>query len=399
MVEMKNVKIIGQDHKGRGIAKEDGKIIFVEKALPNEICDIKITKETKKYLEARPIKFEKDLKVKVNCPYYDKCGGCNILHQDYKEQLKFKENKLKEIIKKFVGLNIDIKDIVYDEQFNYRNKITLHNLGLYQKETNNSVIISSCLLVHPKINEIIKRLNEFSKNSNNIIDEALIKVSNQNEVLISITGKINKKKFLNVFNDIETIVINNQVYTEKDYIVDKINNNFFKISSQSFYQVNRFTTVKLYNEVINFFKNNKISKVLDLYCGTGTISILVSPYVDEVIGIEALKEAIENANDNKKLNNVNNVSFINGKVEDYIDKFQNIDSIIVDPPRSGLDNKTILNILNISPKSIVYVSCDPITLARDIKILSSDYDVKSIIPVDMFPNTYHVECVCVLKLK
>ena len=399
MTEYKDIKIIRQDHKGRGIAKVDERIIFVDNALPEEVCDIEIIKESKKFLEAKAVSFKKNLKQEVLCPYYDKCGGCNVLHQKYQEQLKFKENKLKDILKKFAGLDLKLNDIIYGEEYHYRNKITLHNLGLYQKKSKTPVIIDRCLLVHPKINEVIKRLQDYSRQSNNIMDEVMIRVSNQDEVILSVTGKINKKKFLSVFSDVTVLVINNQVFTDKDYITDKIHNKLFKISSKSFYQVNRYVTEKLYNEVINFYKNNKHSKVLDLYCGTGTISLLVAPFVDYVTGIEVISDAVNNANSNKELNKVNNVEFINGKVEDYIDKFVDIDGIIVDPPRSGLDNKTIGNILKISPKSIVYVSCDPITLARDLNILKDVYDIISVTPVDMFPNTYHVESVSILKLR
>jgi len=399
MTEVKDVKIIGQDHKGRGIAKIDEKIVFVDNSLPGEVCDIEIVRDTKKFKEAKALSFKNNLKQEVNCVYYDKCGGCNILHQKYSEQLKFKENKVKEILKKFAGIDIKLNDIIYDEEYFYRNKITLHNLGLYHKKSKLPVKIDSCMLVSPKINEIIKRLQDYSFQTNNIMDEVVIKVSNLDEVLISVKGKITKKRFINAFCDVKVIVINNQVFTDTDYITDKINDKLFKISSNSFYQVNRFTTVKLYNEVINFYKHNKCSNVLDLYCGTGTISILISDYVDCVTGIEVISEAVVNANDNKVLNKVSNVEFISGKVEDYIDRFTGIDSIIVDPPRSGLDNVTIGNILRISPKSIVYVSCDPVTLARDLNILKDMYDVVSVTPVDMFPNTYHVESVCVLKYK
>lgn len=399
MAKYKNIEIIRQDHKGRGIAKIDNKVIFIDKALPGEICDIETTRENKNFLEAKPLCFKINLKKDVLCPYYDKCGGCNILHQKYQSQLKFKENKVKEILKKFANINIELNDIVYDEQYYYRNKITLHNLGLYQKNSKVPVKINSCILVHPKINEIIKRLQEYSEQSNNIIDEVMIRVSNQDEIILSVVGKITKKKFLNTFSDVSVVVINSQVFTEKNYIIDKIHDKFFKISSNSFYQVNRYVTEKLYDLVIKFYKNNKCSNILDLYCGTGTISILVSDYVKHITGIEVVKNAFVNANDNKELNKISNVDFINGKVEDYIDKFIDIDSIIVDPPRNGLDKQTIQNILRIAPKSIVYVSCDVITLARDLNVLSKDYNVNSITPVDMFPNTYHVETVCVLERK
>ena len=148
---------------------------------------------------------------------------------------------------------------------------------------------------------------------------------------------------------------------------------------------------------VDFYKNNNCSRVLDLYCGTGTIGMLVSKYVDSVVGVEVESSSIKSANICKKLNGISNIEFIEGKVEDKIDLFKDINSIIVDPPRSGLDVHTIDIIKKLNPKSIVYVSCDPATLARDLNILKEKYNILEVHPVDMFPNTYHVETVCILK--
>ena len=144
---------------------------------------------------------------------------------------------------------------------------------------------------------------------------------------------------------------------------------------------------------------DKNEKILDLYCGTGSIGIYLSDKVSSVIGIEEVNEAIIDAKENAKINNITNIEFISGKVEDNIEKFKKIDTIIVDPPRVGVSKKVINNILNINPKKLIYVSCNSSTLARDLKLLENNYEIKSIKLFDMFPNTYHVECVCILKLK
>ena len=392
---IKDVLITGQDHQGRGIAKLNDKIIFIENALPKEICDIEITKETKKYYEARVNNWKIKKQAEVECPYYKQCGGCSILHQKYKDQLRFKEKKVKELLKKFAGIDIKLNPILFDSNLYYRNKITLHNLGLYQKKTRKTVKITACLLVHPKINEIIERLQTYSKTSDNIIEYTQIRVSNQNEVLLDISGKIQKRSFLKMFDDIDVLKLNGKIITEKKSITDCILDKKFKISAESFYQVNRFQTSKLYEQVIQVFRKQNI--VLDLYCGTGTISLLVAPFVKKVIGIEEVTEAIDDAIENAETNQIYNVQFIRRKVEEYIDNFQEIDAIIVDPPRAGLDVKTIQTMLKIKPQTIVYVSCDPATLARDLNILKEEYALESVTPVDMFPNTYHVECVCVLN--
>ena len=395
--KIKEVCIVGQDHKGRGIARIDGKIAFVNNALPNEICDIVIEKETTKFLEANVVRKVQDQSILPNCLYYEFCGGCDLLHQRYEDQLLFKEKKVREVLRKFAGIDISLNPTIFDEPFFYRNKIILHNLGLYQKRTKNSIVIKECQLVDKKINEVIKRLQVYSQNSNNIIEEVMIRISNQGEVLISASGKIQKKKFQKYFEDIDVLLVNNICLTKKDFIVDQINRLYFQVSSASFYQINRYVTPKLYNLVLEIYKKKKLKTVLDLYCGTGTIALSVAPFAEKVIGIEIVKEAVENANNNKKLNHIKNVEFICGKVENYIDQFHNIDGIIVDPPRSGLDCKTIDTILKILPQIVTYVSCDVVTLARDLKKLKEQYEIKEITPVDMFPNTCHVECVCVLN--
>ena len=174
----------------------------------------------------------------------------------------------------------------------------------------------------------------------------------------------------------------------------------FIISDKGFFQVNKTLTERLYNEVLNIVKEVKPKKVLDLYCGCGTIGIYISDYVDEVVGVEVFKESIENAKKNKKLNNCHNIRFICDKVENVIDNIKdNTDLVIVDPPRGGLDKTSIDVLLSMNVNNLVYVSCDPVTLARDIKLLKEKYDVVSVKPFNMFSKTYHVECVCLLKAK
>ena len=173
----------------------------------------------------------------------------------------------------------------------------------------------------------------------------------------------------------------------------------FHASIASFFQVNEKMIPTLYQQVIDTCKKEKPDKVLDLYCGTGTIGIMVSPYAKEVLGIELCKEAIEDARRNAQLNRIDNISFIEGKVEENLENLKDADLVILDPPRAGIMRQGIDDLLKIGAKTLVYVSCDPATLARDISLLSSKYEIEKVTPVDMFPNTYHVECVCVLKRK
>ena len=383
------VKVLKQDHFGRGIASINNKLCFIDKALPNEICDIDIVLEKKNYLEGKINKIivESNDRVKPICPYYDICGGCNLLHQSYDKQLEFKKDKVKDILNRFAGIDINIEKINYSNNLNYRNKIVLHNLGLYENKSNIKVDIEECLLVDKRINEIIKRLKKYD------IEEVTIKTSSLNETMLIVSNDIN----IDEFKDINSIYIKDKLVYGTNYIKEKINDLVFYIYKDSFFQVNYNVMNLLYNKIINYYKENTSLNVCDLYCGTGTIGMLISKYCKSVIGIEINKDAVDSANTCKDINNISNIEFYLGKVEDKIDLIKNVDSVVVDPPRSGLDSYTISTLLKLNPKSIIYVSCDPVTLARDLKILKDKYDIKDIELFDMFPNTYHVESFVTLE--
>ena len=396
------VKIEKLDHFGRGICYIDGKICFVENTLPGEDVKIKINLEKKKYMLGSVKDFYSVSSDRVDdvCPYKDKCGGCDLSHLSYKKENEYKCLKVKEILKKYADVDeVLVEDVSFGEEYNYRNKITLHGdhniIGYYKKNSNDIVPINKCLLVDEKINHIINVINMMS--SDNEYKDIIIRVSNDSEeVLISITGKV---KGYEVLEDLcDSLIINDEVIKGERTIMSFIGEKKFIISDKGFFQVNKTLTERLYNEVLNIVKEVKPKKVLDLYCGCGTIGIYISDYVDEVVGVEVFKESIENAKKNKKLNNCNNIRFICDKVENVIDNIKdNTDLVIVDPPRGGLDITSVNVLLSMNVNNLVYVSCDPVTLARDIKLLKEKYDVVSIKPFNMFSKTYHVECVCLLK--
>lgn len=405
MLENEKINIFKQDHFGRGIAKINDMLIFIDGALPGEKCKIKITNQKKKFLEGKVIEVTEKSSDRINpkCPFYEECGGCHIMHQSREKQLFFKEEKVKELLERFAGISRDVVyPITYGKDFNYRNKIILRSngneLGFYKEKTHDLVPINECCITDLKINDISKRINDYLKVNNNI-QEVMIRSTSLNEVMLSIKGNINISNFINSFKDITSIYINDKFICGREYITENIFGLMFKIYPNSFFQVNYEIMEALYKKVQDFYKNKNYSTVLDLYCGCGTIGMLVSNYVENVIGVEVVESAVESALVCMKINDIKNISFKCGKVEDMINSFKNVDSIIVDPPRKGLDTHTINTILKLNPESIVYVSCDPVTLARDLKILSTDYDVVEVHPFDMFPNTYHVECVCVLKRK
>ena len=391
------------DDFGRGIAYIDGKICFIPNALPGESVDIEIIKSTKKYIEGRVLSYLTKSKKRVNskCPYFSSCGGCQFLNIDISEESKYKTNKVKSLVKKFTNLdNSIVRDCITLNEYNYRNKITLHvkdkKLGFYKEKTNELIEINRCLLVNDRINEVIPKIKQIVLE--NDIDEISIRIGNSMDTMsINFIGNIDDISIFESFS--ESIYVNGKCINDNCFI-SNIGDYKFYVSPLSFFQVNSDVVEPLYKNVLDYCNKNSIKNVLDLYCGAGTIGIYIASSVDNVLGIDSCSDAIDNANDNKKLNNVNNIDFVCSKVEDYIDKLKdNYDLVVVDPPRSGLDIKTINYLLDINAKSIIYISCDPVTLVRDLNILSGEYDVKSIQPYNMFPKCYHCESITVLERK
>lgn len=387
------------DHQGRGIAKQNEKVYFIENALPNEEVEVEITKQKKNIIEGKVTKYYKkneENRVEPLCPYYGICGGCSIMH--IKNQNKYKLDKLNNIINKYVDKNIEIKEVESLNKYNYRNKITLqvkdNTLGLYKKESNDIVEIDNCLLVNEKINQIIKLIKK-NQNLENI-NQIVIKSMEESMV----TFYTNKDININVDylkNYVPSIYVNKKLIYGKNKISAIMDKYKFLVSSESFFQVNTIEATSMYNYIKSLIEKTNV--IFDLYCGTGTIGIFIHDKADKLIGLEINADAIKDANENKKINNIKNIEFFESDASNIIKKTNlkpNI--IIVDPPRNGLSDKMIDDINKLEPKKIIYVSCDPMTLARDIKKLNK-YDVINIKGFDMFPNTYHVECVCVLKLK
>ena len=387
------VKIDKLSHDMRGITRIDNKVTFIDNTLPDEIVNIKLTKQKKDINEGKVLSFvEQSLdRVKPICPYYNVCGGCNISHIDYLKSVIYKKEIVKDIIKKYSDLDID-PDIIYDNNiYNYRNKITLKiNNGKLSLVGENKVNIDYCYLVNDNINKVIQLLNGTHLG---LVDEVIIKGTN--EIMVIINGTVDEKDVIDILrDDVTSIIVNDNKIYGKDYITIKVKDYIYAIYPNSFFQVNTGMISKLYDKVLEYAGDGKL--LLDLYCGAGTIGIYLSQNFSRIIGIEVNKDAVASANINKKINGINNIEFICNKSSD-IEIIGDV--LIVDPPRNGLDKITINKIINSSIKKIVYVSCNPITLARDLKVLKEKYDLDQITLFDMFPNTNHVECVCLLKLK
>ena len=381
---------------GEGIGKINNEIVFVEKTVPGDVVEVENIIKHKNYLEASPAKIIKNSskRIPAPCPYYEKCGGCQIMNLNYPEQLAYKKEKVINIFKKYGDITVD-PNIVFDKEWHYRNKITLqaenNKIGLFKSKSNEIVEIDECLLISNSMNELIKFIKENIKLAG--INQIMLREAN-NQHMVVFKGNIDNTEALKLKNKVDSIYINNNhIYGTKE-ITTTLEKYTFKISKDSFFQVNHNQTIKLYNKVKEYL--NKKKKILDLYCGTGSIGIYVSDNCQSILGIEINKQAIKDANINKKINNIENISFKCGDVANIITSKDKYDTIIVDPPRSGLSKKTRKILLEISPNYIIYVSCNPITLVRDIKELSSKYELKDITLFDLFPNTYHVESVSLL---
>ena len=388
------IEILKLDHQGRGIGKINNKIIFIKNALPKELVEVKIEKDKKNYLKGIVTNYIKksEKRIKPKCPYYEQCGGCNLMHINYQDQIEYKQEKIENIIHKYVDKFIKVNKIIPCEKiYNYRNKITFHvnnKIGLYEDNTNNIIEIDKCLLADNKINKILKELKTLKLNK----DEITIR-SSYNDSLIYYK---NKDNIINV--SCNNIINNNTIIKGNNYIIEKLKDFKFIISPTSFFQVNTQQTIILYDLIKELAKPNKNDILLDLYCGTGTIGLYLSKESKEILGIEINKEAIIDANKNKALNNIKNAKFIAGDAKEIIKKLKyKPDIIIVDPPRSGLYKGMIKDLINFKANKIIYVSCDPITLSRDLQELKEQYIIKEIQPVDLFPNTYHIENIVLLE--
>lgn len=389
------VKIDKLSHDLRGITKIDNKITFIPKTLPEEVVNIRITKHKKKFNEGcltTIIEESKD-RVKYICPYYDICGGCDTGHILYSKSIMYKKDMVVDIFKRYCDMDVDM-DIVYDDDniYNYRNKITLRvNDGKLALVGESLVNIDYCYLVNDNINKVIGILNGICLDG---IDEVIIRGTD--EIMVIIKGNIDNDKLIQILKDnVSSIFINGVKVFGNDYVMINVGNYRYAVYPDSFFQVNTKMISRLYDKVLEFAGRG--DKLLDLYCGAGTIGIYLANNFNSVRGIEQNESAIKGANLNKGINDIKNISFVCEKASDINEIVEDV--VVVDPPRSGLDSTTIKRILDSRIERLIYVSCNPITLARDINILKDKYNLVSMSLFDMFPNTSHAECVSVLYRK
>lgn len=396
------VKIEKYDDLGRGIAYLNGKVLFVPKTVPGDIVEIAVINDKKNFSECQVLKYIEYSPERINssCPYFDSCGGCDFLNVKYENSLNYKVNKVKEIFNKN-GISINPKVVFSSQNLFYRNKITLKvqngKLGYFKNNSHDLVEIDKCIIASNAINSMIPYIKKF-----NILNGNVTIRSNQNEEILLVIESYDN---LNInINEIKKniklvgIVINNRLFYGVDFLNENINDLNYRISYDSFFQINPRVAQILFNTIDENIDVN--DNVLDIYCGVGTLSLSAAKKAKQVVGIEIVKNAIFNAKFNAKINNIQNTEFILGDASNIkFSKYNNFNKVIVDPPRSGLTNSVISTILKINPEEIIYVSCDPQTLVRDIKILSANYVIKDSFVLDMFCYSYHVECVVAMILK
>jgi len=437
------VDIVDIGQGGVGIGKYDGFTVFVEGGLLNDKVKVKINKSKKNYAVGDIIEIIEKSPFRVDRLCSDNlkdCGGCQIQELDYKKQLEIKTNEVKQVISRIGKLeNVTIYDTIgMEEPFRYRNKAQFPiqkingapAIGFYKKKSHDIIPTNKCIIQHDindKIIQIIKTyINAYDvsiydeKTHTGVLRHLVTKIGfTTGEVMVVLVANGKKLPYLNELASVleenipgfKTLVVNvnkektnvilgkeNRVIYGEGKINDYIGDLVFEISPLSFFQVNPVQTEVLYNKALEYAELKENDTVFDIYCGIGTISLFLAQKATKVYGIEIVEAAIEDAKINAKLNKLDNTEFYAGKAEEVVPKMykegKTANVVVVDPPRKGCDDKVLDTIVSMAPDRVVYVSCNPSTLARDLAYLDErGYKCVEIQPVDMFPHTMHVECV------
>ncbi len=433
------------DDFGKGIVRIDDTTCFIDNLLPGEEADIETDFKYGKLAKAKAINRYNDSPDRVHpaCKYYPNCGGCQLMHLSYEKQLEYKTKKVKELLHKFAKLDVEVYPCIgLENPTRFRNKVQKPvrfdnkkkkiKAGFYQSGTHNLIGVEDCLMETPLSNKISNLLVSLFEKYHftpyhedaqfGLIRHILIKTNtNQDQALVTlivtrsdIKGiKDFAKELMKKIPQVVGVVLNintrktNVILGEKDVpvfghtkIQDMIFDKKFLISTQSFYQVNSHQIETLYGKAIEFAQLKKTDSLLDAYCGTGTIGLCCADKVKDVLGVEIVADAVHDAILNAKINNLTNAHFIKGDATKFIlQSDKHFDVIIMDPPRKGSTPEFINAVKRIAPERVVYVSCDPVTLARDLALFKDTYQIEKVQPVDMFPNSMHVETVCLLTKK
>lgn len=437
-------KCVDISSEGKGVIKTVYGVIFVDSLLLGEEAEIEITyagKGVSYGVIKKLLTFSKD-RITPKCPISTACGGCVFQNATYEYELRYKKHKIEEALKRIGHLeNIKVNDVIgMDNPEHYRNKIQVpfgrENkrviYGFYKSKTHKIIPVKECNIEDQKSAQILQNIaflmekmhidpyNEDRRTG--VIRHVLIRTSlTTDEVMVVLVCNVDTfpgrnnfvKELVKLSPNVSTVVYNvnkrdtNVILGEKEkvlygkgFITDEILGLKFNISSQSFYQVNPIQVQKLYGLALKYANLNKDDVVLDAYAGVATIGLLASKYVKKVTSVELSKSAVINARNNASLNNIRNIEIIEGDCTDYINReLPHFDVVIMDPPRKGSTPEFLNAIKKIKPSRLVYISCEPSTLARDLEILKDIYNVEIVRPVDMFPRSYHVETIVGLYRK
>lgn len=441
------IKRLGINGEGVGYFKKQ--VVFVPGALPGEEVVVEATKVQPKFAEARIKKIRKksEHRVAPPCPVYEECGGCQLQHLDYRQQLVEKKDIVKQSLERHTKLNVeklDIRDTLGMEYpWNYRNKSQFQVgqrdgkllAGLYGINSHKLVDIQHCAVQHSATNKatstvkkilqdlkvsvynektrkgivrtIVARIGVKTEELQIVLitsqrelpykDEIVARIKQALPEVTSIVQNVNGQKTSLIFGD-ETRLLEG-----REFIQETLGELEFELSARTFFQLNPEQTVNLYNEVKEAAGLTGVEKVVDAYCGVGTIGLWLADGAEEIRGMDVIADSIEDAEKNAERHGISHATYVVGKAEQVLPKWAKEgwkpDVLVVDPPRTGLDQQLLNTILKVKPKKIVYVSCNPSTLAKDISVLVSKYKVGYIQPVDMFPQTSHIESVTSLILK
>ncbi|MTH54237.1 23S rRNA (uracil(1939)-C(5))-methyltransferase RlmD [Bacillus mangrovi] len=437
-------------HEGAGVAKVQGFPIFVQNVLPGESAKVKIIKVKKGFAFGRLMALteESPERVEAPCPIYKECGGCQLQHLSYKGQLDFKQKQVENVLSRIGKLDLDRitvhPTLGMNDPWNYRNKAQVPVgeregalvAGFYQQRSHEIIDMQKCLIQQAENDDVVQAVKEICSRRGiraykeethkgwlrhimvrygQVSGEMMVvfvtrtnDFPHKTEIIEEITSRFGQvKSIVQNINIKRTNVIfgdETNVLWGEEYIYDSIGDIRFAISARSFYQVNPEQTKVLYDKALEYAELTGEETVIDAYCGIGTISLFLAQKAKKVYGVEIVPEAIEDAKRNAELNGLNNAEFGVGEAEVVIPNWykQGIkaDTIVVDPPRKGCDEALLKTILDMKPKRVVYVSCNPGTLARDLQVLEQGgYETVEVQPVDMFPQTMHCEAVAKIVLK
>ncbi|SHJ71675.1 23S rRNA (uracil1939-C5)-methyltransferase [Reichenbachiella agariperforans] len=460
-IRLDNLKVEAVAAEGKSLARHDGQVVFVKGAVPGDVVDVNITKKRKAFMEGTPIQFHQysDLRVDAVCDYFGTCGGCKWQHMGYHSQLEFKQQQVQDSLERIAKVELPaVAQIVGSEKtLRYRNKLEFtfsnrkwltkeqieteadinrnglgfHIPGLFDKV----VDVDTCHLMEEPTNAVKNAVRAYAldygltffdiREQHGLLRNLMIRMTDHGDVMVllqffepdmeAIEGLMShlQEKFpeitslLYVINQKKNDTIFDQeivVFAGKDHIIETMGDLQFKIGAKSFYQTNSAQAKVLYDHTLDFAGLSQDDLVYDLYTGTGTIANYCANQAKKVIGIEYVEDAIKDAFVNSEVNGITNTDFFAGDMKDvlndaFVAKHGAPDVIITDPPRAGMHENVVDMILRLSPKKVVYVSCNPATQARDIALMDGQYQVTKVQPVDMFPHTHHVENIVLLELR